>query len=31
MPPLVVLQAVGGQRPVAFQQAGQDVRIEAVR
>jgi hypothetical protein len=30
MPPLVVLQAVGGQCPVSFQQAGQDVRIEAV-
>ena len=30
MPPLVVLQAVGGQRPVAFQQAGQGARMEAV-
>jgi len=28
---LVPVQAVGGQRPVAFQQAGQDVLIEAVR
>jgi hypothetical protein len=30
MPPLIAFQPVGGQRPVAFQQAGQDVRVKAV-